>query len=221
MSKAILGLVLVLVAAPAGAQDGAALDNARHPWLRWKEGSYTRLKMTVGKNKSDMVHILKEVTEEGFVTEIQTKLFGSMDIFRDEEKLPKRDGEETLKLEGKDFKCTIWKAAAVRHGKDAESKYWIDDGGRVLKIARTLDMFQGPLVVQAVKAGEKRKVKDRELECLKLEGTCRAPTGADATVEVWTSPEVPGGTLRTKVTYSTGKADATMDVEVVDYEGKK
>lgn len=216
----IVGSLLAMSAA-LGAQDEKPFNRDHHPWLRWKARTTVKLVMTLGKDKTDMIQTLKESSDSGYTAEWETSAFGTTAIFTEKEGTPKRDGQETLTLDGRKVECTIWKATAERHEQEAESRYWIDGQGRLLKVEKTVDMNKGTTTLHAVKSGEKITIKGREYHCLKLEGTCRAPTGGEGKLTQWFTTEIPGGVAKATVTYAGGAGPATLSLAVVGFEAAR
>ncbi len=204
--------VLALVLLP---QD---VDTKRHSWLKWKTGSFARFRMSVDLNGQQLeLTTRQELTAadaKEFTLAVTTEAGGQTQESETIESLPTKDGEETLKIDGKEYKCTILKSSRSRSGRESEVRYWFAEGADAPVKFTTKGEDEAEFV--AVKLAEELTVAGKKLSCVKLEGSLKGRMG-EMKGAFWFSSDVPGGAAKFALEGEKGKFSA----EVVEFEGKK
>jgi len=194
------------------------VDTKRHPWLKWRKGSFARFKMSVDLGGQQLElgtrQELSAADDKEFTLAVTTEASGQTQESETVESVPKKDGEETLKIDGKEYKCTIWKSSRSRNGKDSEIRYWFAEGADAAVKFTTKGDDEAEFV--AVKFGEEVTVAGKKLSCVKLEGALKGRMG-EMKGSFWFSSDVPGGAAKFALEGDQGKFSA----EVVEFEGKK
>jgi hypothetical protein len=211
----MIRLTLAVLALALLPQD---VDTKRHPWLKWKKGSFTRFKMNVDLGGQQLElgtrQELSAADDKEFTLAVTTEANGQAQESETVESVPKKDGQETLKIDGKEYTCTIWKSSRSRGGRDSEVRYWFADGADAAVKFTTKGEDEAEFV--AVKLAEELTVAGKKLSCVKLEGTLKGRMG-EMKGAFWFSPDVPGGAAKFGLEGEKGKFGA----EVVEFEGKK
>lgn len=186
----------VLLAAAAMGQD---FDKSKHPWLKYKAGTSVTFKITyeIGEMKQEgtMTQTLAEVREKDYVTKLKYDVMGQEQEREEVEEYPVKGGTETLKIDGKDVKCTIWVTKGKRGDNGSESRMWIPEGSEVpVKVTFKVENEEdGELV--AVKMNEEITVGGKKYTCVKLEGKLNAQMGELKAV-AYACGDVPGGLVK-------------------------
>lgn len=186
-------LALLLAGSTAFAQD-KKFDLGKHPWAKFKAGSSATFTMDIQANgqaiNGTYSLTLKDVGKANVTTSIVIEMQGQQQESEEVEDLPTYVGEETLKIDGKEYKCEIWTSKSNRDGSESTSKYWVCES---TKVPLKLEVKDGELTgaITAVKFGEKLKVGDKEFECAKFEGELPIQ-GALMKTSMWMNPEIPG-----------------------------
>ncbi len=212
MSHVISSVVLVL------ALLGQDFDKSRHSWMKFKTGSSASYKMTLEMGPQAMEITskseLKEVTDKGYTLVETAEMMGNKNESERSTELPKKDGEETLKIDGKEYKCTIWKESSTG-ARERETRMWIADGvDGPLKITSKGDNEETELL--AVKVKDEVEAAGKKLSCVKLEGTFKSQMG-EMKGAAWLSLDVPGGMVKLSLEGEQGK----MKAELTEFDVKK
>lgn len=185
-----------LLAIGAGAQD---LDAERHPWRKWKEGAGVTWRIT---------RVQKDKREEETLQEVLIKVEAKQIVLKQTweksrpkerrltESRPQKDGEETLKIDGKEFKCVIWKFRGARDGETIETRRWYAEGCNApLKVAYRFGTgIRGEFIATNLK--DAVSACGTTFECVKLEGQWKQEEKVSSKMTLWLSPEVPGGVVK-------------------------
>ncbi|MBI2901328.1 MAG: hypothetical protein HYY17_14180 [Planctomycetes bacterium] len=210
-------LATLLAAAPP--QD---FDKSKHPWTKWKEGSYAKLKMSTEmgemKQEGSITYTLTKLTDKDFTVSTAVEAAGNTHDDAETEEFPTKAGEETLTVDGKKFECVIWKSKGTRGGSESETKVWVPKGKDfALKITTTGGQ---EVSFTAVKLGEKVKVMEKEFDCVRLEGTI-GQGGSDMKATIWTHPSIPGGMMKGEMKLKAGEQEGTITLELVEMKAEK
>lgn len=245
MRRCLIAVSVLLVAAAPfdsacglaqGKQEDKKVDKSKHPWAKWQPGSYVKFKvlndMGVMKQEGEITQTLTKVTDEEYTLKIENKIggqdqtqeqtsdlaAGSVKCDPDAEKV----GEETLTVDGKEYKCTIWKSVAEQGGSEVETKAWIADGmDLALKaVSKVAAPVQIETEMTAVKLSEEVAVGDKKINCMKLEGKIKMAMG-EGTIVNWMSLEVPGAVAKSATALSMSGMKMTATMELVAFEAKK
>jgi hypothetical protein len=204
-------------------------DPAHHPWMKWKPGSWVRVKQAEGQ--PDVVLTLKDVKDSGYsltldfypgggaqknLTQTQDWGPGSECVHCDPKAEMNR--EETLKLGGKDYACKVYRltqTGAVAGQREA----WIAAGVSVpLKLVEKKTIAATELKLEAVRLDQEVAVGKKKIQAVRLEGTLLAPNGLSKVVR-WLSAEIPGGFVKEE---TAPPKDGKKQVRAAsDFEAKK
>ncbi len=203
------GAALFLAAATASAQD---FDKSKHPWARHKVGTSSKHTITMdmgqmGNFSGSVTQTLKEVTEKGFTTSSrhEMNMMGQQQVQNQEtsEDFPVKEGEETLKVEGKEHPCVIWKAKGKKNDQDTEKRFWITkDGTKLLKFSETRTGEK--VEATAVKLSEQVEAAGKKYDCVKLEGEMATPQGPSK-IQMWANWDIPGGMVKAAIEMKSGE----------------
>lgn len=222
MKRVLIGSVsFVLLAAMAMGQD---FDKSKHPWLKYKAGTSVTFKLTyeVGEMKQEgtMKRTLAEVKENEYITKTKYDMMGQEQEREETEQFPEKSGTETIKVDGKELKCTVWVSKGKRGENTSESKMWIPEGSEVpVKITFKVENEEdGELT--AVKLSEQVTVGDKKYTCVKLEGKLTAQMGEFKAV-AYASGDVPGGLVKMTADGEIQGNKLTINNEVSEVDIKK
>jgi hypothetical protein len=216
MLRTFLALVLLAAAGP----------HDQHPWGRFKPGSSIRWKL--GEDR-ELLQTLKEIGPQGAVLQQDFLAGGKKGLSNTDtdalglacfhcDPAAKEAGKETLKIDGKDYACTVYVVEGPAP-QQRTKKVWIAAGVAVpLKISDVLTApIQKSLELVAVKVGEEMTIGGKKVKTARLEGKLSSG-GADETVARWLSADVPGGLVKQVITLPSGQ---TMAKEVVAFDAKR
>jgi len=235
MSKMIVAVLLAFLSACAAAPP----RTNPHPWLKWGVGGFVRYRIIQKQPemrdlKGEMSKQFLGVTDGKYsirfkssfggrsVEEIQLNSLGAQYVPADPNAQVLR--EEVLKVNGKEYSCTVWGAKIRQNQGEFNATMWIcDEVDLPLKIVlkptkRSSVLTQTELV--AVDTNATLRVAGRTLSCVKLEGTIGRPPNLGKVTQ-WRSAEVPGGLARVVSEQGTSGRTVTVIVEAVEFGVRK
>lgn len=202
------------------------LDRARHPWLKWKEGSFATYTLAVDgagiKQEGELTCTLSKVGEKGGAVRIAKRVGHNRDDGGDQ---PVDDavksGDGTVKVGEKEYACTAWKMKTRDLLDLPELELFFTEGvDAPIRVRGPKESRSGAVDLAAVSLKETVKVGEESLECVKLEGKAEAPKGTVKMV-VWMTPKVPGGYARIEVEQAVGEVKVKLALSLAKYEAKK
>jgi hypothetical protein len=216
--------VALFLALPAAAPQEAQPEKfpaSKHLWMRWKPGTRVTYALTqqvpTGKHEGDMVFALREVTAEGYVITVRTRLPGFEREQSEKESVPRKAGEEKITVGGKEQTATVWKSSGRRDEGETERRAWLVDGLNVP--VKTVSKTKGEefeLAAESLK--DEVAVAGKKVPCVKLSGKMNTPQGP-ATITVWMTDQVPGGIARMETSALEGELRVTLEASEIQ-EGK-
>ncbi len=216
----MIGLIMTAAVALGAAQESG---RDKHPWAKWKSGTSVAYTMTVEaagmKMEGDLTLTLSQVTEKGYVVKQVSGVGGNNQESTEEEGYPSKDGTETLKADGKEHACAIWKSAGKRGEKSTESRMWLPEGRAVpLKWATKAD-GQAEADLVATKLSETVEALGKKYDCVRLEGTLSPDGGLSFKSTFWAHADVPGQIV--KLVMESADAGLKVTLELSKIEEKK
>lgn len=213
-------LLVLLAASSAYAQDAMSKDN--HHWMKYKAGTSVTftIKMSAGGQEMEgkMKQTLADVKDNSYTTKNSFEMAGQTNDDEETEDLPTKDGEETLKIGDKEYKCTIWKAKSKQGEKESSSRVWLTEGIKVpLKIETKKD--NDTTVATAVEVSEKIKAGGKEYDCVRLEGDMATEMGK-AKAKFWMNGDVPGMAIKILMDMKGDMGEAQMTFELSEIDIK-
>lgn len=195
-------------------------DKSKHGWLKFKVGSWVKFKLSLDvagqKLEGDVKEELAKVDDTGSTTKVSAKLGEDEFPSEESESLPTRDGEETLKIDGKEHKCVIWKSKGKRDEKETEVRVWMAEGAASpLRITSKVEGEDFDFT--AVKLADEVSAAGKKLSCVKMDGKM-VMQGTELKGSLWMNPDVPSGMVKL-----TAEAEGTMklSLELVEFDAKK
>src|SRR5262245_1078707 len=188
-----------LLALAAVALPQEKLENAFHPWLKFKPGTSVAYTLTseVGalKQEGRLTQTLKEAAETGFTLEVKVAQLGLEQAIEEKSGVPVKVGQERLVIGGKVLDCTVWESKGTRGPLPTTGKIWLAEG--IAVPVRMVSKVEGQEDNEMTAAALEEKVTaaGREYACVRLEGTSKGPLG-EAQTTLWASGQVPGGLVK-------------------------
>lgn len=167
-------------------------------WAKHTAGSSVTLSISMEAHGHAMTgthtETLKEVARDARTIATTHVLMGQTLESDRTEDLPLRGGEETLKIDGKEYTCTVWSVKSRRGERESEAKVWLAEA---VATPLKLEIVQGgeSSVLVAVKLGERVSAGGKDYDCTLLDGELPSERGR-AKARVWMSAEVPGMTVK-------------------------
>jgi len=224
--------------APGDRSQGAGESQIRadtsYSWARFKPGTSIKLRQSVnGEATIEYKQTLKEVTVGEVIFEVAyTHLPTGMGHQQEErESLYRLDqassAEESLKVEGKEYRCKLLKSSFEVRTGSVEIRQWIADG--IEFPLKTIEITTGArdstLELTLVNFNSELQIAGRNMKCVKYEGTFRenrAGKGTEGrTSTVWMCAEIPGGMARREMGTGPGVAKGKKVLEVIAFEVKE
>ena len=220
MKLAALALSLALLA--AFAQE--TYDPQKHPWMKWKPGSFVRYRMTTEmagqKQEGEITYTLSEVTASGYALKVKAQMMGMNQEKQEQESVPVKVGTERLKVRDKEYACTIWMSKGKRGDFPSETRFWTTDGVSFpLKTALKVEGEEAFEMV-AVSVSEEVTVAGKTYGAVMLSGKMKT-AGGEAEVTTWMSDQVPGGALRMETRMQVQGATVPSRLEAVEIVANK
>lgn len=189
-------LALALAAPAVCAQD---LDPERHPWRKWDEGAAVTWKIVRRQKQKQEEETLQEVLTRVEAEQIVLKQIWEKSTPRERrltESRPQKDGEETVKIEGKEYRCVIWKFRGARENETVETRRWYaeDLDAPVKVVYRFSSGIRGEFVATSLK--DPVTACGRTFDCVRLEGQWKQEEKISSRMTLWLSPKVPGGVVK-------------------------
>jgi hypothetical protein len=204
MKFGLVALVVILIPC----QD---FDKSKHNWLRFKPGTFVKIKIAMErggqKQEATMRQELADIKDKEFCLKVVFEMGGESQEQLETHTFPVKDGEETLTVDGKEYKCTIWKVTQSRAGQTMNNRVWMADGINVpIKMitkgqAEDTEFLASKLHDEVSAAGQK-------FDCVRLDGTNKAAQG-EQKGSLWFSSDVPGGLVKLE---SSGEAKVTLEL---------
>lgn len=197
---------------------GQDFEKSKHPWLRWAEGSWVKIRMAQEfggrKMESTLTSKLVKISDKDYTLSQTSEMGGQSQTKEDTNSIPVKDGEETLEAAGEKYECVIWKSTASR----GETRVWVPKGKDfpVKFAAKGQQSFE----LVATKVSDSVEVAGGKYGAVKLEGKF-AMGGGEAEATLWYSAAIPGGTARMEMKMSLQGQSGTMTMEAVEFEAKK
>lgn len=205
------------------------LDQSRHPWMKWKEGTYVRFESS--SRDFTFERRLKSVSKDGYV--LLHNEYGGEEMMERKERIldgcshcdPIREkaGEEKLTIDGKEYACTIWKTKTDQQGAFVrEERVWMTEGMDIpLRVEYSITRgITAQRSLKAVKIDEEIAVGKEKLKCIRFEGTHRVEMNdgpSTDTLKIWRCTEVPGWTVREEWANEKNKTRSTLSL--VEFKG--
>ncbi len=208
--------ILAMAALAGVAQDP---EKGRHPWATWKVGSVVKFAATIEaggeKQEGSLSWTLEESGDKGFKVKQIVDLGGNVQELAEEWGPPAKDGEETLKVEGKEYKCAVWKITGTSQGRNVEVRYSVAEGKPTpLRWVRKAD-GNTEVDVTASKLAETLTLAGKKYESVKAEGAVNFG-GGEIKTTAWMSSEVPGYLLKAAIGVAGDALRMSFEVSAVD-----
>lgn len=215
---------------PGGsAPDGMRID--AHPWAGWSVGTFVRSRESHGAGaSSETTETLVALGKKGYTLkrirsvngqrfEKEVILHYAYDGYAHAAPGARQAGEETLRVAGRDYACTIWESTWEVGDARIREKSWLAPGVKLpLKIVTVSPSSR--LEIQAVKLDDDLNVGGRTLRCVKYEGQSRLK-GHSRPVVSWRSLAIPGGVVKSiGQRIFDGKTARTLS-EAIGFQGKR
>jgi len=227
----ILILALPLMAALGGTK-GLEERRLDHPWGRWHAGAWVRTESTstshagsVLVERDQLIGTGSETYELESVLEVEggdvtTELNSSWAMGGHAYALGDAQlvGTESLTIEGRQHECEVWEGRWTQGGQTFAERTWVsaDLSYPVRAVTRGGGI---ELDVSMTRTREFTMVKDRKLECMRLEGR-GSVRGAPVSVTLWMSAHVPGGLVRRETRTKGASGEQVMIKQVTEFHGE-
>jgi hypothetical protein len=217
-----LGAVALLVA-ESSAFAQKEFDVERHYWARHKVGTTATFTMAIDMGGQQMEgsysQTLKEKSKASFTVTTAVDVGGQVQESEEIETLPKYVGEETLKVGGKEYKCTVWTSTSNREGEETTTKIWFTEAVKTPLQLEIKDPRE-TCVITAVKVSEKVSVHGKDYDCVAFEGELPTQMGK-AKAKMWMNPEVPGMTVKLDMEVSSDMGAMKIALELKEVSSVK
>lgn len=233
MTTAVFSAILSFLPVLALASDG--VDLTKHPWAKFKPGSWVKIANGFSSASSLMddetTVVLLAVGERSHKKRFESvsKGHGTSSVeseFPSVDYEPKLTGRETLAIQGIDIVCDVWEFACDKDGCTDQEKTWIaaDSGMTVKHEYQKSGKCNWSSFETVVDLADHQVVDGKEIPCWRSEGTQEQPGMCMQKLVTWHSPEIPGFLVRSE-THMFGISWAlTEEVsieEAVSFSGKK
>ena len=225
MRALLLAAFVLLLAAAADAQEKRKFDKSKHPWVRFKVGSWVSFKVTVSPPPPDQVARelkweLKNSGEGKYVIKETQNFMGSEKTETKMSALPTYVKSETVKIGTEEHVCHVWKSVEMGDkGRKTEALLWVDDKHRLIKMKS-----EGAEAIEAEAEGLDVEIEagGKKLTASKLSGTIKKPlAGIKGKVTLWATDQIPGGTAKMVIEGDIQAIKMTMTLEVSKFEAKE
>lgn len=210
--------LLIAIGVLCSAQEDFPIEH--HTWLRYKPGTLIRHKTTIEAGgrvfTGTRTWTLKEVGEKDCAVE-------DVDSMAPEGTPPSlfrvtrgtRAGEELVRMKDKETLCELWIVKTRMKEEVMETRYWIPKGkfDPPLRMAQKKEGFE--LDVVATSLNEKLKVGERDISCVKLEGSVKSG-GSEGTLKFWHTQELPSSCARMEMTLQDPQGPFSLRMEAVE-----
>jgi hypothetical protein len=126
---------------------------------------------------------------------------------------------EVLQVEGRPRTCVVWYDAWTERGVDCEEWTWIDEQ-HGLPLRSRSRRGNTTLELDAVELAAALVVAQREIECVRYEGTLESGP-FHGSLEEWRSLEVPGGVVQRVRRAGPGAGEGVVTSRVLRFEGRR
>lgn len=224
MKKMWLGALMLAVGSVAFAQEKKQeFDVKRHHWAKYGAGASVTFTMNIDAQGQAMAgtytQTLKEVGKGNYTVTTAIEVGGQVQESEEVEEFPTHAGEETLKVAGKEYKCTVWTSKSTRNSVEMTTKMWLTES---VKTPLKLEINDGSetCVVLAVKIGEKVSAAGKDYECTVLDGELPTEMGK-AKAKLWMHHDLPGMTVKIELEMGGDMGAMKLSLELKEFNVSK
>jgi hypothetical protein len=202
--------------------DVGQFDLKKHPWCKWKVGTYARYRLTIREPAKQDRTVgwtirLESAGHDSFTLLTTSRGGNEASAVSEIELFPQFETEETVTVGEESLPCTVWSAQGKKETFPTLRRYWLDEQGRILKVSyrqQRQERYEHELT--AVAFNEEVRVAGSPFRCTRMEGTVWL---GDRTAQVkqWWSPELPGFVARAETLFEMNGDRLTIQRELVDF----
>jgi len=190
-----------------------------HHWTKRAAGSSVTFTMNLEAHGHAMTgthtETLKEVGKGNHTIATTHAMMGHAQEADIVEDLPTHVGEESLKIDGREYKCNVWSRKSKVGEKESVTKIWLTES---VATPLKFEISEGgeSCAILAVKTGEKVSVGGNNYDCTSFDGELPTARGR-AKAKMWMNAEIPGMTVKLELDLP-GHRKTKMALELKEFK---